>query len=92
MQKIEEFLVRVGCPDRPRRQADAAQPGVLIDVEIASLVGRDLVSLALEHPAFLAENHILAPRLLVRIVYKYDIHAICPSNSAINGMVTIVPN
>src|SRR5260370_6645296 len=71
---MADFPPRVAGPDRSLGQCQLANGHIMRGVVVTALVLDNLVARALQQVAFVPENGVFAPRLLVRVVSQDYFH------------------
>jgi len=73
-QHLGNFSLGFETPSRSCQKGKALRAGIRFNLPVASLVDGYMVSRALQNVALLLESHVLASRLLVRVMREKYVH------------------
>jgi len=73
-QQLAKVSPGIVSPDGPLHERQSFNPGIGFNLQIASAVGHNLVPGPFQELAFLLENHVFAPRLLVSVMNEDYLH------------------
>jgi hypothetical protein len=73
-QQLAKISPRVARPDGPPHQGQPLNSGIGFNLRVTSTVGNNFVPVPFQELAFLLEDYILAPRLLVVVMNEQYLH------------------